>query len=331
MTELHYADQRTNVTLSEGKAFALLPRLQSGPAPPTPPRHGGPGMTALLLDLASRFRLARRPGGYGGDCPACGYADAFTARTTREGRTALHCFNGCDRDALHDAARCALGSGWMPPPRPDAARVQANRQSRQNAAQRLWQRSHPCPGTLAETYLARRGIGHAATSSALRFQADCPHPGGTRLPALVSAVRNGAGAVVAVQRTYLASDGLKAAVDPARATLGPVWGAAVQLNPCGPELAVGEGMESSASAGLIFGLPAWAALSAGNLAALVLPLEVRRVLIAVDYDRPGRDAAAVAQQRWLAEGRTVRLAMPNTPGTDLNDLVQAGLTAVPHG
>ena len=82
-------------------------------------------------------------------------------------------------------------------------------------------------------------------------------------------------------------------------------------------------MESSASAGLIFGLPAWAALSAGNLEALVLPLEVRRVVIAVDHDRPGRDAAAVAQQRWLAEGRTVRLAMPDAPGADFNDVVQA--------
>ena len=330
MTELHYADQRTNVALSEGTAFPLLSRLQSGPTPPTPPRHGGSGMTAPLLDLASRFRLARRPGGFGGDCPACGYADAFTARTTREGWTALHCFNGCDRDALHDAARGALGSGWTPPPRPNPARVQANRQSRQDAAQRLWQRSLPCPGTLAATYLARRGIGHVVTSSALRFQADCPHPGGTRLPALVSAVRNGAGEVVAVQRTYLASDGRKASLDPARATLGPVWGAAVQLDQCGPELAIGEGMESSASAGLIFGLPAWAALSAGNLVALVLPLEVRRVVIAVDHDKPGREAAARAKQRWLSEGRTVRLATPDTPGTDLNDLVQAGL-GVPRG
>jgi len=135
---------------------------------------------------------------------------------------------------------------------------------------------------------------------------------------------------VAVQRTYLASDGRKAALDPARATLGPVCGAALQLDPSGPELAIGEGMESSASAGMIFGLPAWAALSADNLAALVLPLEVRRVLIAVDHDKPGREAADKAKQRWLAEGRTVRLAMPDTAGTDLNDWVQAGI-AVPHG
>ena len=286
-------------------------------------------MTGSLLELAGYFRLTRRSGGYGGDCPACGYINAFTIRTLA-GRPVLHCFNGCDRDALHDAARGVLGSSWRHPPRPDTARVQANRKSRQDAVQRLWQRSLPCPGTLAETYLARRGIGHVAPSSALRFQADCPHPGGTRLPALVSAVRSGAGALVAVQRTYLASDGRKAALDPARATLGPVCGAALQLDPSGPELAIGEGMESSASAGMIFGLPAWAALSADNLAALVLPLEVRRVLIAVDHDKPGREAADKAKQRWLAEGRTVRLAMPDTPGTDLNDWVQAGI-AVPHG
>ena len=135
-------------------------------------------MTGPLLDLASRFRLARRSGGYGGDCPACGYADAFTARTTREGRTALHCFNGCERDTLQDAARAALGSGWTPPPRPDADKVRKAREGSQDAAHRLWRRSVACPGTLAETYLARRGIGHDdagqrhADAAALRWRGE---------------------------------------------------------------------------------------------------------------------------------------------------------------
>ena len=290
-------------------------------------------MTAPLLDLASRFRLARRPGGYGGDCPACGYADAFTARTTREGRTALHCFNGCDRDALNDAARGALGSGWTPPPRPDAAKMQANRQSRQDAAQRLWQRSLPCPGTLAETYLARRGIGHVATSSAIRFQSDCPHPGGSRCSAVVAAVLDWSGDLVAVHRTFLDRDGRKTALNPPRASLGRLWGGAVRLDPCAPALVVGEGIESAASAGLVLRLPAWAALSAGNLAAgLMLPAAVRRVVIAVDHDAPGQRAAAAAALRWRGEDRMVQLATPDQPGQDFNDLVQARTAvAVPHG
>ena len=289
-------------------------------------------MIGPLLDLASRFRLSRRPGGYGGDCPACGYADAFTARTTREGRTALHCFNGCERDTLHDAARAALGSGWTPPPRPNAALAQKARDSRQDAAQRLWQRSVPCPGTLAEMYMIRRGIGHIASSSALRFQSDCPHPGGRRYPALIAQVLNGTGTMVAIHRTYLAPDGRKAALDPPRASLGHLWGAAVCLDPCAPALVVGEGLESAASAGLVLSLPAWAALSAGNLCALVLPAAVRRVVVAVDHDDVGLRHADAAALRWRGEGRVVQLAMPDLPGQDFNDLVQARAAAeVPHG
>ena len=166
-------------------------------------------MTGSLLELAYHFRLTRRSGGYGGNCPACGYVNAFTIRTLA-GRQVLHYFNGCDRSVLHATVRAALGSGWTSPQRPDEAAARKSQQAQQDRAQRLWQRSLPCRGTLAEIYLARRGIGHVATSSALRFQTDCAHPGRTRHPALVSAVRNGDGVVVAVQRTYLASDGLRA-------------------------------------------------------------------------------------------------------------------------
>jgi putative DNA primase/helicase len=48
-------------------------------------------------------------------------------------------------------------------------------------------------------------------------------------------------------------------------------------------LVIGEGIETAASAGLLMGTPAWAAISAGNMAkGLVLPPEVRRVVIAAD-------------------------------------------------
>jgi hypothetical protein len=103
----------------------------------------------------------------------------------------------------------------------------------------------------------------------LRFHPDCPHPEGGRLPALIAAVTDADGGFLAIHRTFLTHDGRKADVDPPRATLGPYWGGAVRLDPLAPELVVGEGVESSASAGRLLGLPAWAALSAGNLSALV--------------------------------------------------------------
>ena len=86
---------------------------------------------------------------------------------------------------------------------------------------------------------------------------------------------------------------------------------------------IGEGIETSASAGRMLGLPAWSALSAGNLGnGLVLPPEVRSVVIAADPDESGQKAAREAWRRWTAEGRRVRIAMPNAAG-DFNDVLRA--------
>jgi len=290
-------------------------------------------MNAALLDLAGRFNLTKRSGGLVGTCPSCSYPDAFSARVGREGRPLLHCFNGCAWDVLHDTARAALGTDWTPPPRPDAGKALADEQARQDAAQRLWQRCQPCAGTAAELYLTRRAIGHVAGSSSLRFDRDSSRPGGTRCPALVAAVRDVSGALVGIHRTYLANDGRKAAADPPRASFGNLRGGVVRLDPCASELVIGEGIETSASAGLLLGLPAWAALSAGNLGTgLMLPPEVHSVVLVIDHDEPGQDAAAAAERRWLAEGRAVRLAMPDASGTDFNDLLQARTTGeTTHG
>jgi len=76
-----------------------------------------------------------------------------------------------------------------------------------------------------------------------------------------------------------------------------------------------------ASAGRLARWPAWAAVSAGNLArGLVLPPEARRVVIAVDPDPPGERAAQAAARRWKAEGRDVTLARPDGSG-DFNDVL----------
>jgi putative DNA primase/helicase len=69
--------------------------------------------------------------------------------------------------------------------------------------------------------------------------------------------------------------------------------------------------------------PAWAALSTSGLVALILPAIVRAVIILADHDAngAGERAARTAAQRWLAEGRRVRLAMPPEPDTDMADVL----------
>jgi phage/plasmid primase-like uncharacterized protein len=188
----------------------------------------------------------------------------------------------------------------------------------------LWRGSESAIGTLADQYLTARGLPGLAASPALRFRGDCPHPEHARLPALIALVCDVAGAPAAVHRTYLTRDGCKATVEPAKASLGPVWGGAIRLEAPANDrpLVIGEGIETSASASRLMGLPAWSAVNAGNMAkGLKLPPEARRVVIAADPDVAGRTAARDAWLRWRTEGRTVQIATPDGDG-DFNDLLR---------
>lgn len=207
-------------------------------------------------------------------------------------------------------------------------RSPADTEERRRRVRAFWHRCDYATGTPAAAYLARRGLPWLTGHDHIRYRPDTPHPSGGTLPALVALVHDGAGNICAGHRTFLDLSGTKAAADPPKASLGPIAGGAIRLRPPAPELLVGEGLETAASAGLLLGLPAWAAIACGNLAAsLVLPPMVRAVVIAADNDAPGQRAAALAAQRWMAEGRAVRVATPDGPGQDFNDVLQARLAA----
>jgi putative DNA primase/helicase len=286
-------------------------------------------------DIADKLSLKKYPRSWRGDCPSCGYARSFALKTTRTGSASVFCSNGCGRESLTETVEKVIGGELSPSkPRYDETTVKSTA-NRQEAALRLWgsalslDRAPAAPGV---AYLRARGIEYVAGSQALRFRSDTHHPEGGALAALIAVVSDATGQPVAAHRTYLTRDGLaKARVTPQKASLGPVWGGAVRLAEASQRspLVIGEGIESSAAAGLLMGLPAWAALSAGNLAAgLVLPPEVRRIVIAADHDlpvktgaRPGQDAAEAAARRWRREGRRVEIATPDKPGHDFADVL----------
>jgi hypothetical protein len=131
---------------------------------------------------------------------------------------------------------------------------------------------------------------------------------------------------IGIHRTYLKDDGSgKAEVEPAKAMLGSVGGGAVRFGmPVGgQELAIGEGIESTLSVAIGCSMPAWAALSAGGIEQLILPPEVTQVVICADNDSNGvgQRAANNAAQRFLREGRSVRIAVPPVSDMDFNDLL----------
>lgn len=273
-------------------------------------------------ELAGRLGLKRYPHSYRGRCPCCDYPGGGFSVRDNKGRLQLYCANGCTRAEINNALASRYGDGWRPAP--SQGNETDNRARKQRRALALWQGSTSAAGTPADHYLTARALPGLATSSVLRFLGACPHPEGGRLPALMALVSDAADRPLAVHRTYLAPDGsAKAHIEPAKASLGPVWGAAIRLDPAAPEIVVGEGIESAASAGRLLGLPAWAALSGGNLArGLVLPPAVRRIVIAADPDLYGRDAARAAWWRWRDEGRAVQIALPERDDCDFNDLLR---------
>jgi hypothetical protein len=230
----------------------------------------------------------------------------------------VHSFAGDDWRACRDHVARLLGQLAEIGPRPLLRvphRTPVERKPDQDDARRseialaIWQSAKPAQGTPVETYLASRGIG-LPPSDALRFHAGLKHPSAGIWPAMVALVTNGSdGRPLAIQRTFLASDGGgKAPVEPQKMMLGPCRGGAVRLAEPGDVLMVGEGVETCLSAMQATGRPAWAALSTSGLRALA------------DGDKTGEAAAKDCARRWKREARRVRIARPPT-GMDFNDLL----------
>ena len=226
--------------------------------------------------------------------------------------------------------RRVVGGNWTPPERPGEADVAATSEQAGSRSAALERKQYQHQARSLIFILTARGIPGLVASAVLRFRSACWHPEGGGAPALVALVQNVVGSPIAVHRTYLSRDGsAKANLDPPKASLGPTWGGAIRLDPLAAEMVIGEGIESAASAGCMLELPAWAAISAGNLArGLVLPPQVRSVVIAVDADPPTARARGRVpmprrrpRDRWRVEGRHVRIAVPDEIGRDFNDLL----------
>jgi putative DNA primase/helicase len=282
--------------------------------------------------IAARLGLRRTGRSWSGACPACGYKGTLSL-TERDGRTLWHCHSCQDGAAVARALglrtdRLLTANPANPANRPAAP-------DNRDAARRWWDRAAPINGTVAERYLAARGLA-GLMSAALRFLPDERHtPTGTRWPVMLAACTcPTSGELRAVHRTFLARDGSgKAPVDPAKMTLGPTGGAVIRLaEPVADRpLVIGEGIETSASAALLIGAPAWAAIAAGNMSDIVLPALVKAVVIAADPDATGQREAEAAARRWQAEGREVVIATPDDPNEDFNDVLRRRAREAAHG
>ena len=214
----------------------------------------------------------------------------------------------------------------------DARGGSSDAADRKKRALDLWNEAFPVSGTIAAQYLLARGLA-ISSLPVLRFHSRCPHPSGANLPAVIGLVEHVNHGPTAIHRTFISANGSgKAAVEPDKASLGPVAGGAVRLAQvrAGQWLLVAEGLETTFSVMHACALPGWAALSAGGIKSLVLPPSANMVVICADdgANGVGQRAANAAAERFLAEGRRVRIALPPRSGLDFNDLLR-GSASIP--
>ena len=286
----------------------------------------------LASVAAAQVRLQRAGNEWKGCCPF--HADCSPSFTIFADGERFHCFGcGASGDVLDyvarvydigpvDAAR-ALWAGNLPRVSMPLMRP-AEQRDRTPEARAVWELATPAAGTLAETYLASRGI-LPPFPPAIRFSR-LPYGNSSLLPCLVAAVRNVDGDVTGVQRIYLRSNGRgKADLPKAKLSLGRVAGGAIRLGELGTSgtVTVCEGPEDGLSLLDMLGPPVWVGAGATMLPAMRFPLEVRSIVIAADNDPTGEREATKAAQSFAERGLCVRVIRPLERFKDFNQEFQA--------
>ncbi len=195
---------------------------------------------------------------------------------------------------------------------------------------------------MGRQYLAQRKITFYDVPS-LRLHPELPYYQDgqevERYPAILAIFKDPAGRGVTLHRIYLSPDGRKAPVPAPKKTM-PVpaglslSGAAIRLGPSAPELGLAEGIETALAVTTATGGICWATTSACLLEKVVLPEQVRRVIIWGDSDqsRTGLKAAARLAERLVKEGRKVTLRLPQRPaGKKTWDWADVLATVGPRG
>jgi len=281
-----------------------------------------PTVTSLRLiarvlggDIAGRNRIL---------CPGPGHSrrDRSLSVTFNGDDFLCHSFAGDDWRECRDHVKAALG--WTDAPRHANDNAAApvihlrapddddDLHRRIGSALKRWVTAVPIRGTLAERYLASRGLSY--DGDALRFRAN-----DRSMVALMT------DAVTAepcgVHCTYLEREGRKIG----RKMFGRARGAVVRLSADADVhygLAIAEGIETALASPF---RPVWACLSAGTLAAFSVLNVIEALTIFADNDASGTGilAAQACAERWHAAGREAIIHIPTETGVDFATFVEA--------
>ena len=284
-------------------------------------RFRGKGSLAIVIAGPKRGAWHDHEAGCGGD------ALGLVAHLRRiPMRDALSWAVGWLGEAPHQQHQPVIARPVAPsmarPEPADDARAEWSR----NMARRIWREAVPAAGTLAEAYLAARGLvlpDYHRDDTALRF-----HPAAWRNsangpagPAMVALMTSPEGnEPVGAHLTYLHPDGAGKAEGPsAKVMLGTVG--VIRLVPAfevSLGLGLAEGIETALATMQRTGWhPIWAATSAGAIARFPLLAGIECLTVFADSDEAGIVAARACAVRWTEAGREARILRP--PAGDWDD------------
>lgn len=190
------------------------------------------------------------------------------------------------------------------------------------AAASIWRAASPIEGTPAEAYLRSRGLTLPLPPSLRFVRLKPPKDSGVLaanghdpLPVLVALVTGPDERVAGVQPTFLTEDGRKAASTDGKVkfSLGSVAGGAIRLGPPAASILVTEGLEDGLTLTQALGRTVWVGAGTAMLHRMLLPDDVRSVVIGADGDQAGEAAAQRAAGVFVGAGKRVRIMRP-TPG-----------------
>ena len=272
-------------------------------------------MTALSFEQLESF-----VGGHAGHvdvaCPLCG---PYCKSPSNRRRKVLRIW--CDEpDFLtYSCARCGAqgydhryvhgGGGWssrvdlreLARRRADAdARAAQDVAHRQAGALRLWHEAGTIAGTLAEIYLASRGVLDAALphdGDVLRFHPACPFDRASH-PCMLALMRDIAtDKPRGIQRTALTLQGRKLG----RMTYGTQKGTAIKFGSPTEALVIGEGVETVLSVVALNvqpGSAVWSLICDKGVATFPIIDGVKHLIIVTDNDVAGHTAKTDCVNRW---------------------------------
>ena len=161
--------------------------------------------------------------------------------------------------------------------------------------------------------------------------------------AMIAAIRDSEGKLIAVHKTFLTKDGKKASVEtPKKISCLPsnvsLTGCAIRIGKPTKYLAVAEGIETALSVSIATGLPCWSCVNAHLLESVEIPASVEVVFIFADKDRSlvGTRSARALRDRLAQKGtmaciESIEEDIPaDSKGIDWNDILKNyGLEAFP--